>query len=131
MTAKRVNISSGSKFEEAYGYSRAVRVGETLYLSGTTGYDYATMSIPEDPGEQARNTLRNIESALAKAGASPRDIVQCTTYVSDASYWEAVGKVLGEWGGEIRPTQCALVVQFPFPAIKVEIMVVAVIGCGG
>ncbi len=68
--AKRQNISSGSKFEEAFGYSRAVKVGDTLYISGTIGMDYAAGAMPEDPIGQLRQIIRNFEQPLSAAGAS-------------------------------------------------------------
>lgn len=129
--SKRVNISSGSSFEEAYGYSRAVKVGDTVHVSGTVGYDYATGGCSDDPCEQLRQIIRNIEPALAEAGASLRDVVQITTYVSSAEVFATIGPVLGEIFGDIRPTNAALVVQFPVPLVKVEISATAVIGCGG
>ena len=124
------NISSGSKFEDAYGYSRAVKVGEIVYVSGTVGFDYQTNSCDEDPKEQLRQIIRNMEPALAQAGASLRDIVQITTYVTSAEVFADIGPVLREAFGDIRPTNAALVVQFPVPLVKVEISAVAHIGCG-
>jgi len=127
---KRQNISSGSSFEEKFGYSRAVKVGDTVYVSGTVGYDYATGRCDENPVEQLRQIIRNIEPALAKAGASLKDVVQITTYVTSAEVFATIGPVLGEIFGAIRPTNAALVVQFPVPLVKVEISAVAIIGCG-
>ena len=131
MSARRINISSGSKFEELYGYSRAVRVGEQLWIAGTTGYDYESMTLPADPAEQTRQIFRNLDAALAKAGSSRRDVVQTTTWLADAADWEQIGPVLGKEWGEVRPTNAVVVCGFPFPGIKVEIAVTAVIGCGG
>lgn len=127
---KRENISSGSSYEEAYGYSRAVKVGDTVYVSGTIGFNYETGSYSDDPKEQLRQVIRNIEPALAKAGATLSDVVQITTYVTSAEVFAAIGPVLGEIFGNIRPTNAALVVQFPVPNVKVEIAAVAVVGCG-
>ena len=127
---KRENISSGSSYEEAYGYSRAVKVGDTVYVSGTIGFNYETGSYSDDPKEQLRQVIRNIEPALAKAGATLSDVVQITTYVTSAEVFTAIGPVLGEIFGNIRPTNAALVVQFPVPNVKVEIAAVAVVGCG-
>lgn len=128
---KRINISSGSTFEEAYGYSRAVKVGDTVYISGTVGFDYKTGACDEDPKEQLRQIIRNMEPALAEAGTSLKDVVQITTYVTSAEVFADIGPVLGEIFGDIRPTNAALVVQFPVPLVKVEISATAVIGCGG
>lgn len=130
MTNKRVNISSGSSFEKAYGYSRAVKVGDTVYVSGTVGFNYETGGCDPDPVEQLRQIIRNIEPALAKAGASLRDVVQITTYMTSAEVFATVGPVLGDIFANILPTNAALVVQFPVPNVKVEISAVAVIGCG-
>lgn len=127
---KRVNISSGSKYEEAFGYSRAVKVGETVYVSGTIGFNYLTGAYDEDPKEQLRQIIRNIEPALAQAGATLKDVVQITTYVTSAEVFVDIGPVLGEIFGDIRPVNAALVVQFPVPNVKVEVSAVAVIGCG-
>ena len=78
-------ISSGSPFEAAGGYSRAVVDGEWVFVAGTTGFDYAAMTIAEDPAEQARQALRNIAAALAEAGASLADVVRVKYYVPDAA----------------------------------------------
>lgn len=126
---KRENISSGSSFEEAFGYSRAVKVGDTVYISGTVGINYETGLCDPDPVEQLRQVIRNIEPSLEKAGASLKDIVQMTTYVTSAEVFTAVGPVLGEIFGNIQPTNAAVVVQFPVPNVKVEISATAVIGC--
>ena len=96
-------ISSGSPFEAEAGYSRAVVDGEWIFVAGTTGFDYAQMTIAEDPAEQARQTFRNIETALAEAGASLADIVRVGYYVPNASDWPLIVPVLGEVFGTIRP----------------------------
>lgn len=130
MSDRRVNHDSGSTFEAAYGYSRAVRVGETIHVAGTIGMDHATRQISSDPAEQTHQALRNIEAALQALGSSLSDLVQITTYVDAAETFEAVGPVLGETLGTVRPTNAALVVGFPFPDIRVEISGVAIRGCG-
>ncbi|MBB4302930.1 enamine deaminase RidA (YjgF/YER057c/UK114 family) [Rhodobium orientis] len=130
MTAKRQNISSGSKFEEAFGYSRAVKVGETVYISGTIGMNFATGEVSADPVEQLRQVIRNIEPALKEAGSSLKDVVQITTYVTAPEVFQAIGPELGKIFGDIRPTNAALVVAFPVPDVTVEISATAVIGCG-
>lgn len=126
---KRENFSSGSTFEKALGYSRAVKVGETVYVSGTVGIDYSTGTCDPDPIAQLRQVIKNIEPALARAGASLKDIVSITTYVTSAEIFQTIGPTLGEIFGNILPTNAALVVQFPVPLVKVEIACVAVIGC--
>ena len=128
---KRENFSSGSSFEKAFGYSRAVKVGGTVYVSGTVGIDYSTGTCDPDPVAQLRQVIKNIEPALVRAGASLRDVVQIQTYVTSAEVFQTIGPVLGEIFGNILPTNAALVVQFPVPNVKVEIAAVAVIGCGG
>lgn len=126
----RVNISSGSSFEEAYGFSRAVKVGDAVHVSGTVGIDCATGTCDPDAVAQLRQVIRNIVPALAKGGASLRDVVQITTYVTSAEVFAAIGPTLGQIFGAIRPTNAELVVQFPVPDVKVEIAAIAVIGCG-
>lgn len=131
MSQKRESHSSGSHFERAYGYSRAVRVGETIHVSGTIGMRYRDREMSSDPAEQTRQALRNIDEALGALGSALSDLVQITTYVDCAETWAAVGPVLGEVLGDIRPTNAALVVGFPFPDIRVEISGMAVRGSGG
>ena len=97
-------ISSGSPLEAAVGYSRAVVDGDWIFVAGTTGFDYAQMTIVEDPAEQARQALRNIEAALAEAGSTLSDVVRVRYYVPDAADWPAIVPVLGEvFGGSVRP----------------------------
>ena len=131
MTSKRQNISSGSSYEEKYGYSRAVKVNDTVYISGTVGYNYQTNEISPDPVEQLHQIIRNMEPALEKAGAKLSDIVQISTYVTAPEIFiEHVGPELGKIFKDVLPTNCALVVKFPVPDVVVEIMATAVIGCG-
>jgi enamine deaminase RidA (YjgF/YER057c/UK114 family) len=89
-------ISSGSPFEAAGGYSRAVVDGEWVFVAGTTGFDYAAMTISDDPAEQTRQALRNIERALAEAGANLADIVRARYYVPDPADWPHIMPVFGE-----------------------------------
>lgn len=130
MTAKRKNISSGSKFEEAFGYSRAVKVGDTLYISGTIGMNYATGQVSPDPIEQLRQVIANMMPALTQAGATLADIVQTTVYVTAPEVFATIGPELGVIFKDIRPTCAGLVVAFPVPDVKVELAAIAVIGCG-
>ncbi|PTQ11552.1 hypothetical protein CLG96_08955 [Sphingomonas oleivorans] len=118
-------ISSGSPFEKSVGYSRAVVDGDWCFVSGTTGYDYATMTMPERAADQARNALATIEKALGEAGFTLAHVVRATYYFSDAAYWNEVGPVLGDAFGEIRPAATALVVGLVKPEMKVEIEVTA------
>jgi len=115
-------ISSGSPFETLYGYSRAVLLGGEVLIAGTTGYDYRTMTMPEDAGEQARNIYATFASVLKEAGASLAEIVRLRTYVTDAAYCETVLKVQGEVFRDIRPAATIVVVmRLLRPEMKVEI----------
>ena len=118
-------ISSGSRFEAECGFSRAVVDGEWIFIAGTTGFDYARMTIVDDPAEQARQAFRNIETALAEAGASLGDVVRVRYYVPDATDWPAIVPVLGEVFGAIRPAATALVCGLVDPRMKIEIEVTA------
>jgi len=118
-------ISSGSPFEAAGGYSRAVVDGEWVLVAGTTGFDYAAMTIADDPAEQTRQTLRNIEAALAEAGASLADVVRVRYYVPDAADWPRIMPVLGEAFAAIRPAATALICGLVDPRMKIEIEVTA------
>jgi enamine deaminase RidA (YjgF/YER057c/UK114 family) len=124
-------ISSGSPFEAAAGYSRAVVEGEWVFVAGTTGFDYAKMTISDDPVEQARQALRNIEAALAKAGASLGDIVRVRYYLPELADWPRIVPVLGEAFAEIRPAATALISGLVDPRMKIEIEVTARRGSGG
>ncbi|MBL8598394.1 MAG: RidA family protein [Devosia sp.] len=121
-------VSTGSPFEQKFGYSRAVRHEDTVYVSGTTGYDYATMKMPESVGEQARNALATIDKALRQAGASIEDTVRVTYYVGDASYVDDVVDAVGAVFKDIRPAASMLIVKMIEEAMKIEIEVTARIG---
>jgi enamine deaminase RidA (YjgF/YER057c/UK114 family) len=118
-------ISSGSPFEASTGYSRAVVDGDWIFVAGTTGFDYSTMTIDEDPAEQARQTLRTIASALAQADAGLADIVRVRYYVPDIADWPRITPVLAEIFGEIRPASTAIVCGLVDPRMKIEIEVTA------
>jgi enamine deaminase RidA (YjgF/YER057c/UK114 family) len=118
-------ISSGSPFEAEAGYSRAVVDGEWVFVAGTTGFDYAQMTIAEEPAEQARQALRNIAAALAEAGASLADVVRVRYYLPDLADWPKITSVLGEVFGPIRPAATALVCDLIDPRMKIEIEVTA------
>tara|TARA_R110000787_G_scaffold186397_4_gene298042 strand:- start:11872 stop:12255 length:384 start_codon:yes stop_codon:yes gene_type:complete len=118
-------ISSGSEFERKIGYSRAVVDGDWVFVSGTTGFDYAAGSISDDPAEQTRQTLRNIEAALDQAGASMADVVRANYIVPDVADWPAITEVLGTTFGDIRPAATAIVAGLVDPRMKIEIEVTA------
>ncbi len=115
-------ISSGSPFEKAHGYSRAVVSGDEVHIAGTTGYDYAKMAMPDDVADQTRNIYATIAAAMKEAGGGLADIVRLRTFVTDVAYCEAVLKVQGEVFGAIRPAATIVVVSGLLkPEMKVEI----------
>jgi enamine deaminase RidA (YjgF/YER057c/UK114 family) len=119
-------ISTGSPFEKAAGYSRAVVDGDFAFVAGTTGYDYATMTMPADVTSQTRNCFKTIETALKEAGFAMADVVRATYYLVDVEDADAHFKVCGEVLGEIRPAATMLVVSALLkPEMKVEIEVTA------
>ena len=122
------HISSGSPFEARIGYSRAVVDGDMVYVSGTTGYDYARMEMPEDAASQARNALSTIARALTEAGSGLKDVVRARYYITDMAYYDAVVDVLGEAFTDIRPAATMVVCGLTTPEMKVEIEVTARIG---
>ncbi|MFT2213557.1 RidA family protein [Rhizobium giardinii] len=125
MPSPRKLISSGSPFERTAGYSRALVQGDWCFVSGTTGYDYATMTMPETVEEQTRNCLRTIESALADAGFSLQDVVRNHYYVTDAALADVVFPILGETFAEIRPAATMVVCDLIRPEMLIEIEVTA------
>jgi enamine deaminase RidA (YjgF/YER057c/UK114 family) len=119
-------ISTGSPFEKTAGYSRAVIDGDFAFVAGTTGYDYATMTMPSDVTSQTRNCFKTIEATLHDGGFTLADIVRATYYVIDAADADAVLAVCGEWLADIRPAATLLVVAGLFkPEMRIEIEVTA------
>ena len=118
-------ISSGSPFEAVGGYSRAVVDGEWVFVAGTTGFDYRAMTIVEDAAEQARQAIRNIEAALAEAGASLADVVRVKYYIPDAGDWPQIVPIVGAAFRDIRPAATALICGLIDPRMKIEIEVTA------
>lgn len=111
MTLKRVNVSSGSVYEPIIGFSRAVRIGNIVAIGGTTAGSGGKKAAVGDPAAQTRATLEVIAKALADAGASLKDVIRTRVYLVDVSHWEEVGRVHGEFFGDIRPASSMLEVS--------------------
>ena len=126
---RRKLISSGSTFEAEIGYSRAVAQGDWVFVSGTTGFDYATMTIAEDIESQTEQCLKNIESALAQAGASLRDIVRVNYVLPVASEFPKCWPVLRKYLGEVRPAAMMISASLLDPRMKIEIEATALKAC--
>lgn len=126
---RRHNVSTGSKWEEIVGYSRAVRVGNVVEVAGTTAVDAQGQVVgPGDPYAQASFILRKIEKALHTAGASLSDVVRTRMYVTDIADWEAIGRAHGDYPRTVRPAATMVEVQSLIsPELLVEIEVTAII----
>ena len=122
---KRKLISSGSDFEKEMAYSRAVVQGDWIFVSGTTGFDYETMTISEDVSKQAEQTFINIISALAQADASLADVVRVKYILPDATDFPACWPVLRKYFGDIRPAATMIAAGLADPRMKIEIEVTA------
>jgi enamine deaminase RidA (YjgF/YER057c/UK114 family) len=118
-------ISSGSRFEEEIGYSRAVVDGDWIHVSGTTGFDYATMRIAADVVPQCEQALANIEAALAEAGGSLADVVRVRYLLPDAADFEPCWPVLRRAFGAVRPAATMQVCGLIDPRARIEIEVTA------
>ncbi len=119
-------ISTGSHFEKTAGYSRAVVDGDFVFISGTTGYDYTTMSLPAGIATQTRNCFKTIEKTLKEAGFEMSDIVRATYYLANISDAASVFAVCGEHLGDIRPAATVVAVAALYePEMKIEIEVTA------
>jgi len=118
-------ISSGSTFEAQIGYSRAVVDGEWVFVSGTTGFDYATMTIADDIVEQTEQCLKNIADALQQAGSRLEDVVRATYILPAASEFEQCWPILRKYFGDIRPAATMISAGLADPRIRIEIEVTA------
>ncbi|HEX5091524.1 MAG TPA: RidA family protein [Burkholderiales bacterium] len=118
-------MSSGSKFEQEIGYSRAVVDGDWVFVSGTTGFDYSTMSIPDDVLEQAAQCLKNIDAALKQAKAGFKDVVRVIYILPNAAEFEQCWPVLRKYFGKVRPAATMISAGLADPRMKIEIQVTA------
>jgi enamine deaminase RidA (YjgF/YER057c/UK114 family) len=118
-------ISSGSTFEAQIGYSRAVVDGEWIFVSGTTGFDYSTMTMPEGLLEQTEQALANIVTALGQAGASLRDVVRVNYILPKGEEFPQCWPVLRKYFGEIRPASTMISAGLADPKMRIEIEVTA------
>lgn len=118
-------ISSGSSFEAEIGYSRAVRQDPWVFVSGTTGFNYDTMTISDSVAEQTEQCLKNIEAALHQAESSLKDVVRVTYILPDAADFPQCWPVLKQYFGEVRPACTMISAGLADPAMKIEIQVTA------
>lgn len=118
-------ISSGSEFEAKIGYSRAVVEGDSVFVSGTTGYDYEAMTLSDKVEEQANQCFVNIEKALKEAGSKVSDIVRVTYILPNRDDFEPCWPVLSKWLGEVRPACTVFEARLLDDAMKIEIQVTA------
>ncbi|MFO1033742.1 MAG: RidA family protein [Hyphomicrobiales bacterium] len=121
----RRQISSGSRYETDMAYSRAIVDGDWCFVSGTTGFDYATMTISDDVAEQAEQTFKNIAAAMEKAGFSLADTVRVHYLLPRAEDFEPCWPVLRKWLGDVRPAATMFVAGLADPRMKIEIEVTA------
>ena len=118
-------ISSGSKFEQDIGYSRAVVDGEWIFVSGTTGFDYASMSISDNLQDQAEQALRNIQAALKEAGADLADVVRVTYILPKADKFSECWPILRKYFASVRPAATMICAGLADPRMQIEIEVTA------
>ena len=131
MSTGKQSVSSGTVWEELAGYSRAVRIGDRILVSGTTATGPDGLVGGDDPAAQARYALEKIEKAIQQLGGRLEDVVRTRVYASDVAHWEAVARVHGERFGQIRPVNTLVEARLVGPQYLVEIEAEAVIGAGG
>ena len=124
-------ISSGSTFEQEIGYSRAVVHGDWVFVSGTTGFDYKTMTISDDIVRQTDQCFRNIQAALAEAGATLADVVKATYVLPKGDDFRTCWPVMQQYFGQVRPAIMMIEAGLADPRMKIEIEVTARVGSGG
>jgi enamine deaminase RidA (YjgF/YER057c/UK114 family) len=124
-------ISSGSSFEKSIGYSRAVVDGDWVFVSGTTGFDYASMTISDDVVAQCEQAFRNIEAALKQAGSGFEDVVRVHYLLTNGADFERCWPAMGKALGDVRPAATAMIVGLVDARMKIEIEVTALRGKGG
>jgi len=122
---ERKLISSGSSFEAKIGYSRAVVAGDWIFVSGTTGFDYATMTIADDLAAQTDQCLKNIDAALRQGGSSLKDVVRVTYVLPNGNEFEQCWPVLQKYFGDVRPAAMMISAGLADPRMKIEIEVTA------
>ena len=130
MSEGRQSVSSGTVWESMAGYSRAVRVGDRILVSGTTATGPDGLVGADDPAAQARYAVDKIEAAIRQLGGRLEDVVRTRVYVSDIAHWEPVARVHGERFGHIRPANTLVEARLVGPEYLVEIEAEAIIGAG-
>ncbi len=128
-TDQRRRISSGSSFEAVAGYSRAVVDGDYVHVSGTTGFDYAAMTIEHDVIAQTHQCFRNVSAALTEAGCTLDDVIRVHYYLTDAASFEHLAPIFGQYFANARPAATAIVCGLVDTRMKIEIEVTARIQC--
>ena len=123
--ANKETFFVGSKFEEEYGFSKAIRHGAVIYVSGSSGYNYETESVSPDANEQLRQAFANVEAALKHFGSDLSDLLQLQLYYSEQSVWDGLGPTLRELLEPGRPTLFAVQANLPLPEFKVELVATA------
>ena len=121
----RQRISSGSTFETQMAYSRAIVAGDWVFVSGTTGFDYAAMTISSDIAEQAEQCFKNVEAALSQAGSSLKDVVRVTYVLPDASNFEQCWPAMQKYFSDVRPAAMMISADLVDARMKIEIEVTA------